>query len=168
MLLCLTWKWLIFPDKRQESWQTEALIRANAFSTTRWRWGGCYHCWGPLRRPALTTSASRTVCLDLDKAMPVSKMRSTWNNIKWYYHCSSGSDNFMMMMIGWMLMAAMMYFLRPNSMRNNSTEGKPQGRHIKMMNQALRMWLNQWLFQVQEAVARDLETPLHLWARSQS
>jgi len=39
----------------------------------------------------------------------------------------AGSDNFMMMMIGWMLMAAMMFFLRPNSMRNNSTEGKPQG-----------------------------------------
>ena len=37
------------------------------------------------------------------------------------------SDNFMMMMIGWMLMAAVMFFLRPNSMRNNSTEGKPSG-----------------------------------------
>ena len=46
---------------------------------------------------------------------------------KWSF--SAGSDNFMMMMIGWMLMAAMMYFLRPNSMRNNSTEGKPQGEH---------------------------------------
>ena len=37
------------------------------------------------------------------------------------------SDNFMMMMIGWMLMAAVMFFLRPNSMRNNSAEGKPSG-----------------------------------------
>jgi len=37
------------------------------------------------------------------------------------------SDNFMMMMMGWMLMAVVMYFLRPNSMRNNSTEGKPTG-----------------------------------------
>jgi len=35
-------------------------------------------------------------------------------------------DNFMMIMIGWMLMAMMMFFLRPNSMRNN-TAGKPQG-----------------------------------------
>ena len=33
----------------------------------------------------------------------------------------------MMIMIGWMLMAMMMYFMRPSSMRSNSTEGKPQG-----------------------------------------
>jgi len=38
-----------------------------------------------------------------------------------------GSDSFMMMMVGWMLMAVMMYFLRPSSMRNNSLEGKPRG-----------------------------------------
>ena len=35
-------------------------------------------------------------------------------------------DNFMMIMIGWLLMAALMFFLRPSSMRN-STQGKPQG-----------------------------------------
>ena len=46
---------------------------------------------------------------------------------------SASPDNFMMMMIGWMLMAAMMYFLRPNSMRNNSTEGKPQGNNITFL-----------------------------------
>ena len=40
---------------------------------------------------------------------------------------NSSPDNFMMMMVGWLLMAMMMYFLRPSSMRNNSTEGKPQG-----------------------------------------
>ena len=37
------------------------------------------------------------------------------------------SDNFMMMMIGWMMMAMIMYFMRPQSMRNNNLEGKPQG-----------------------------------------
>ena len=40
-------------------------------------------------------------------------------------------DNFMMIMIGWMLMAMMMFFLRPNSMRNN-TAGKPQGENISL------------------------------------
>eukprot|EP00092_Neocalanus_flemingeri_P034994 GFUD01038078.1.p1 GENE.GFUD01038078.1~~GFUD01038078.1.p1 ORF type:complete len:108 (+),score=25.16 GFUD01038078.1:182-505(+) len=35
--------------------------------------------------------------------------------------------NFMMMMMGWMMMAMLMYFMRPQSMRNNSLEGKPQG-----------------------------------------
>jgi len=35
--------------------------------------------------------------------------------------------NFMMMMVGWMMMAMIMYFMRPQSMRNNSLEGKPQG-----------------------------------------
>ena len=57
-----------------------------------------------------------------------------------YNQFSAGSDNFMMMMIGWMLMAAMMYFLRPNSMRNNSTEGKPQGKQqMHMIARALKI-----------------------------
>jgi len=38
---------------------------------------------------------------------------------------TGGSDNFMMIMIGWMLMAMLMFFLRPSSMRNNAE--KPQG-----------------------------------------
>eukprot|EP00092_Neocalanus_flemingeri_P095757 GFUD01121840.1.p1 GENE.GFUD01121840.1~~GFUD01121840.1.p1 ORF type:complete len:108 (+),score=28.11 GFUD01121840.1:172-495(+) len=36
--------------------------------------------------------------------------------------------NFMMMMMfGWMMMAMLMYFMMPQSMRNNSLEGKPEG-----------------------------------------
>merc|ERR1712226_662871 len=35
--------------------------------------------------------------------------------------------NFMMMMMGWMMMALIMYFMRPQSMRSNNLEGKPQG-----------------------------------------
>ena len=48
------------------------------------------------------------------------------------------SDNFMMMMIGWMLMAAVMFFLRPNSMRNNSAEGKPSGEISKPKNNSFK------------------------------
>ena len=58
---------------------------------------------------------------------------------------SAGSDNFMMMMIGWMLMAAMMYFLRPNSMRNNSTEGKPQGNQIPDTDKYDSMGDTKWI-----------------------
>ena len=47
---------------------------------------------------------------------------------------AASPDNFMMIMIGWMLMAMMMYFMRPSSMRNNSTEGKPQGTFHFIMN----------------------------------
>ena len=47
---------------------------------------------------------------------------------------AASPDNFMMIMIGWMLMAMMMYFMRPSSMRNNSTEGKPQGTFHSIMN----------------------------------
>ena len=42
-------------------------------------------------------------------------------------NAAADPGNFMMMMVGWMIMAAMMYFMRPQSMRNNSLEGKPQG-----------------------------------------
>lgn len=90
------------------------------------------------------------------------------NAVTYKWSFSAGSDNFMMMMIGWMLMAAMMYFLRPNSMRNNSTEGKPQGEHWHLTS--IRLWrlTDGWLFQVQEAMARAPETRLHLWARHPS
>ena len=56
------------------------------------------------------------------------------------------SDNFMMMMIGWMLMAAVMFFLRPNSMRNNSTEGKPSG---KIFKGGKKLFLSKNVFSVQ-------------------
>eukprot|EP00090_Calanus_glacialis_P009008 TRINITY_DN1733_c0_g1_i1.p2 TRINITY_DN1733_c0_g1~~TRINITY_DN1733_c0_g1_i1.p2 ORF type:complete len:107 (-),score=29.51 TRINITY_DN1733_c0_g1_i1:401-721(-) len=42
-------------------------------------------------------------------------------------NAAADPGNFMMMMVGWMIMAMMMYFMRPQSMRNNSLEGKPQG-----------------------------------------
>lgn len=59
-----------------------------------------------------------------------------------YCNTAASPDNFMMIMIGWMLMAMMMYFMRPSSMRSNSTEGKPQGTfHFVMIHPSKRKFI---------------------------
>ena len=65
----------------------------------------------------------------LERAMLVRYLISCIAKFYATFYLSGAADpgNFMMMMIGWMIMAAMMYFMRPQSMRNNSLEGKPQG-----------------------------------------
>ena len=78
------------------------------------------------------------------------------------------SDNFMMMMIGWMLMAAVMFFLRPNSMRNNSTEGKPSGeishKNIKNENFFQKHFFRQ--VRAQAGTPRDPEILLQALVKS--
>jgi len=55
------------------------------------------------------------------------KLSLTLKMIYLFFFTPGDPGNFMMMMFGWMMMAMIMYFMRPQSMRNNSLEGKPQG-----------------------------------------
>ena len=94
-----------------------------------------------MRRLLSLLRSSQTYCTDNEclqdglpgPGQPQGETNCIQNGTK-YLYLSASSDNFMMLMMGWMLMAVVMYFLRPNSMRSNSTEGKPSGELLRGRN----------------------------------
>ena len=166
MLLCSASKVSVINISRQKtvkSWQTEALIRANAFSTTRWRWGGCCRCWGPPRPPAPTTSVSRTACPGQVRATQVSDMRRL---IRWLT-----DDHFQLVQTisWWWWLGGCWWLLWCISWDQIQWETTVPKENPKVSTD---IWLwkltDGWLFQVQEVMARVPETRLHLWARHPS
>ena len=92
-----------------------------------------------MRRLLSLLRSSQTYCTDNEclqdglpgPGQPQGETNYIQNGTKNILYLSASSDNFMMLMMGWMLMAVVMYFLRPNSMRSNSTEGKPSGELLR-------------------------------------
>ena len=87
------------------------------------------------RALARTTSVSPMACLVQTQQV----QRLVINQLLWrYFPFSDGnadpSGGFMMMAMAWMVMAMMMYFMRPNSLRGEP-QGKPQGDlSIRLLN----------------------------------